>query len=105
MKAYVIFDEDIFDPEGLEEYIQQAPPILKRYGGKLLTAGGSIQALEGNWHPRLLAIVEFESVEDARRWYHSDEYTAIIPLRRKASNSQVILVEGTRTIQWPPKPA
>lgn len=102
MKAYVIFDEDLFNPEEIQEYIQQAPAILTRYGGKLLTAGGTIQNLEGGWQPRLLAMVEFENIEQARRWYFSQEYTALIPLRHKASHSRVILVEGTPGIQAPP---
>jgi uncharacterized protein (DUF1330 family) len=102
MKAYVIFDEDVFDPEGLREYIQQAPAVLTRYGGKLLTAGGTVQSLEGDWRPALIAMLEFESMEQARRWYPSEEYTALIPLRRKASNSRVILVEATERIEQPP---
>jgi uncharacterized protein (DUF1330 family) len=107
MKAYVLFEEDMSNPEaeGLQQYIQQAPAILKQYGGTLLTAGGTLQTLEGDWHPKLLVIIEFDSLEQAGRWYYSQEYTPLIPLRRQASNSRVIVVEGTHGIKWPPLPA
>jgi uncharacterized protein (DUF1330 family) len=36
MTAYLIFDEDVTDPEGFQEYIQLAGPVLKRYGGNSL---------------------------------------------------------------------
>jgi uncharacterized protein (DUF1330 family) len=99
MKAYVIFDEHIIDPDGIQEYIRQAPPILERYGGKLLTAGGTIETLEGDWHPRMLVILEFESLEQAKRWYYSDEYTHVRAIRNQASRTQLILVEGTQDIK------
>jgi uncharacterized protein (DUF1330 family) len=101
MPAYVIFDETVIDPAGIQEYIKQAPPILEKYGGKLLTAGGSIQTLEGDWNPKMLVILEFESVEQAERWYYSEEFTAVKALRQKASNTQLILVEGTEGIKIP----
>lgn len=81
MKTYLIFDEDVTDPEGLQEYVQQAGPILEHYGGKVLTAGGTIEPLEGDWRPNLLVILEFESVEQAKRWYCSNEYTSVKAIR------------------------
>jgi uncharacterized protein (DUF1330 family) len=94
MTAYVIFDEDVTDPEGFQEYIQLAEPVLKRYGGKVLVAGGTIEPLEGDWHPNQLAILEFESVEQAKRWYHSDEYAPVKDIRLKTANTQLVLVQG-----------
>ena len=105
MKAYVIFDEDVTDPERLQEYVQKARPILERYGGKVLTAGGTIETLEGIWQPKLLVILEFESVEQAKFWYYSDEYTSVKAIRQNASNTRLVLVQGTRGIQWSPKMA
>lgn len=104
MKAYVLFVEDMFNPEaeGLRQYIQQAPAVLKRYGGRLISAGGASQTLEGDWHPKLLAMLEFDSLEQAKRWYYSPEYSALIPLRRQATNSHVIVFEETSGIAWTP---
>ena len=30
--------------------------------------------MEGNWNPNRLVILEFDSVEQAKAWYYSDEY-------------------------------
>ena len=41
-----------------------------------------------------LVILEFESVEQAKRWYHSDEYAPLKDIRLKATISQAVLVQG-----------
>lgn len=94
MTAYLIFDENVTDPEGFQEYIQLAGPVLQRYGGKVLAAGGASETLEGEWHPNELAILEFESVEQAKRWYHSDEYAPVKDIRLKTAHTRLVLVQG-----------
>jgi uncharacterized protein (DUF1330 family) len=91
MTAYLIFDEDVTDPEGFQQYIQLAGPVLTRYGGKVLAADGTI---EGDWHPNQLVILEFESVEQAKRWYTSEEYAPVKDIRLKTANTQLVLVQG-----------
>ena len=39
-------------------------------------------------------ILEFESVEQAKRWYHSEEYAPLKDIRLKTTNSQAVLVQG-----------
>jgi uncharacterized protein (DUF1330 family) len=39
-------------------------------------------------------MLEFPSVEQARRWYHSDEYASVKEIRLKTANTQLILVQG-----------
>jgi uncharacterized protein (DUF1330 family) len=99
MTAYLIFDEDVTDPEGFQEYIQLAGPVLTRYGGKVLAAGGTLETLEGDWHPNQLAILEFESAEQAKRWYHSDEYAPVKDIRLKTANTRLVLVQGIYNLQ------
>jgi len=74
MSGYILLDLEITDPEGFQEYLKLAGPTVKQYGGKVLVGGAVPQNLEGDWHPRLLSIGEFESVEQALRWYNSEEY-------------------------------
>ncbi|MBE3560562.1 MAG: DUF1330 domain-containing protein [Ktedonobacteraceae bacterium] len=103
MTAYVIFDEKVFDPEGVREYVQKASQIRDSYGGKVFLAGKTVETFEGDWHPDMLVIIEFESIEQARRWYHSEEYTAVKAIRHRTTNSRVLLIEGSQNIQLPPK--
>jgi uncharacterized protein (DUF1330 family) len=45
-------------------------------------------------HPRSVVVVEFESMEQAPRWYASPEYAKTIPMRQQAASASLILVEG-----------
>jgi uncharacterized protein (DUF1330 family) len=74
MAGYILLDLEITDPEGFQEYLKLAGPTVKQYGGKVLVGGAVPENLEGDWHPRLFSIGEFESVEQALRWYNSEEY-------------------------------
>ena len=94
MPAYVIFDIDVNDPQGYEEYKKQGAPTLKLYGGRPLARGGKAESLEGNWQPKRTVIVEFESMEQARKWWDSPEYTQAKKLRHKSAITNVVLVEG-----------
>ena len=55
---------------------------------------GQFEVLEGMTQPRSIVVVEFESMEQARRWYASPEYALTIPMRQRAANASLILVEG-----------
>lgn len=94
MSAYLIVDIDIHDAAGLEEYRQQVPATVTKYGGRFIVRGGKYERLEGDWQPKRLVLLEFPSVEQAKRWYDSDEYRPLKAMRLKASNGNLILVEG-----------
>ena len=53
-----------------------------------------MRILEGDWHLHRLILLEFPSVEQARRWYQSDEYAPVKDIRLKTAVTQVILVQG-----------
>ena len=94
MKGYIMIDLEITDPEGFKNYLQLAGPSQKQYGAKVLIGGATSETLEGDWHPHLLAVGEFESVEQALRWYNSEEYAPAKALRLRTTNSRAIVVQG-----------
>ena len=49
--------------------------------------------LEGN-QQGLVVLLEFDSMDEARRFYFSDGYTAAKLVREQASEADLILVEG-----------
>src|SRR6266446_9335510 len=83
MAGYILIDLEITDPEGFQEYLKLAGPTVKQYGGKVLIGGAASATLEGDWHTHLLSVGEFESVEQALRWYNSAEYAPAKALRFK----------------------
>ena len=94
MSAYVIVDIQVTDPVGYEEYKKLAPPIVAAYGGKYLARGGKTETLEGDWSPKRLVILEFESAERAKAWLNSPEYRAPRQLRRQTTKTNMVVVEG-----------
>lgn len=94
MAAYIILDVEITDRPAYEEYKIQATAALEQYGGKFLARGGTAEVLEGEWVPRRVVVLEFESAERARAWYASPEYAGPKKIRLAASRGNMILVEG-----------
>lgn len=94
MAAYVILDIDVKDPVGYEEYKKAGAPTILAYGGRPLARGGKTQVLEGNWQPKRVVLLEFKSMEDAKRWWNSAEYNEAKKLRHKAAKANVIFFEG-----------
>ena len=94
MPAYFIVDNEVTDPAGFEEYRKQVPGTLEKYGGQILVRGGQMQMLEGDWKPKRIVVTEFPSIEQARRWYDSEEYRPLKALRLRTARGSVVLVEG-----------
>jgi uncharacterized protein (DUF1330 family) len=94
MTAYVIVDIEVTDPEGYKEYVKMAPEAVKLYGGKYIARGGANETLEGDWQANRLVILEFPSVEQAKKWLNSDEYAPARALRHKYAKTNMVVVEG-----------
>lgn len=94
MPAYLISTIEITDPAGYDEYRKLVAPTLQKYGGKFIVRGGKVDYLEGEWRPKRVVVVEFESVEKARAFSDAPEYAEAKRIRHRTSVSSVIVVEG-----------
>ncbi|OGV70771.1 MAG: D-fructose-6-phosphate amidotransferase [Lentisphaerae bacterium RIFOXYA12_FULL_48_11] len=94
MKAYVILDIDVKDPAGYEEYKKVGASTLGFYGGKPLARGGKTEVMEGNWQPKRVVMLEFESMDAAKKWWNSPEYAKAKKLRHAAAETNVVFLEG-----------
>ena len=75
------------------EYLERIDATLAPFGGHFIVHGGDLELLEGSWPGNLIAI-EFPDREQARAWYDSDAYQAIVTLRTDNSESDVIMIDG-----------
>jgi uncharacterized protein (DUF1330 family) len=89
MPAYVVVDIQVNDPAGFEDYKRLAPPSIAANGGKYLARGGQTEVLEGDWSPSRLVILQFEDIEQARKWLNSTEYSAARALRHKTATTNI----------------
>jgi uncharacterized protein (DUF1330 family) len=95
MAAYLIANVEVNNPDAYLEYRQRFDPILETYQGKLIVGGGPCEALEGDWLPERLIVLEFPSAELARAWYESPEYGEIAPIRHQHATTHFLtLVHG-----------
>jgi uncharacterized protein (DUF1330 family) len=95
MAAYVIANVEVLDPETYLGYSQQVPQTVRQYGGEFLVRGGTVEEIEGSFGLHRVVVLRFDSVARAHAWYDSPEYQAILPTRLRATNSRVVIVEGT----------
>ncbi len=94
-KGYLIAEAKVGDAAAYETYKVLAQAAIAEYGGRYLVRGGAAEILEGKWVnvPRLV-IVEFESVDQARRFYHSAAYQAAREARLNAAEMNMLVVAG-----------
>ena len=94
MAAYLIANVDSKDTEKFKDYLKATPAVIKQFGGKFLVRGGDFEICEGNWNPKRIVVVEFESMLKARQFYNSLEYEAIKHLRKSSAYTEWIFVDG-----------
>ena len=92
-KGYVIARVDVTDPEAYARYAAEATKVIAARGGRPLARGGRSEALEGKARARNV-VLEFDSYDAARAYFHSAEYQAARALRKGAAEIEMVLVEG-----------
>ena len=93
-KAYVIVEVNVTDPQLFQEYAKGVPATISAYDGKYLVRGGAVESKEGGWAPKRVVVLEFPSMDQARKWYDSPEYAPLKTLRQSASQGRGIIIEG-----------
>ena len=94
MAAYVLAEVEVTNPDGYKEYTALVPDTIAKYGGRFLVRGGNSEVLEGDWPKVRRVIIEFESMQQAKRWWDSTEYEKPKAMRRANSKGRLILLEG-----------
>ena len=100
MPAYIVARIQVTKPEQYREYTLRTPKVVAQYGGRFIVRGAEIQSLEGPDESRRLVILEFPSLERARAFWDSPEYSRLRKFREGAAEAQFILVDGYATPQW-----
>jgi len=96
MPAYVIADvRDARDQDALAEYRRRNTDAVANHGGRFLIRGGESELLEGEWPTQRIVLIEFPDAAAARAWWESEEYAPLKQMRRDASDTNILLVEGT----------
>jgi uncharacterized protein (DUF1330 family) len=97
MASYVIVNVRVTDPDAYREYAAGTPASIARFGGRFLVRGGEVEVREGSCSPARVVVLEFPDGDAARAWYESDEYQALLAIRQRAAESELVFVEGVAT--------
>ena len=96
-KGYLIAHMRVHDKEGFEKFRQMAGPTIAYYGGKVLVREPNPDLREGN-NLGLILVIEFKSIEVARKFYDSEKYQAAKAVRKLAVDTDLILAEGSEVV-------
>jgi len=66
---------------------------IREFGGELVTARGKVDVLEGQWQPKAITILKFESKQALMKWYQSYEYAPLKQMRLESNIGDFIVVD------------
>ena len=92
-KGYMIANLYVRDKEGFEKFREMAKPVFEEYGGKVLLRTPNAEARERK-KTGAVVVLEFESMNKARKCYESEGYQAAKAVRDKVCDTDLFLAEG-----------
>jgi uncharacterized protein (DUF1330 family) len=94
MSAYIISQIQITNPAQYEDYKRWSTKAMQVHGAEVCVRGGKVETLEGSWHPERVVVLKFPSVEAAKQFNSSPEYSKARASRQGAAVMRMIVVEG-----------
>src|SRR5215469_6543000 len=92
--AYAILDiSEILDPAAVPQIVAKAVPATKAAGGQYLAATEKITALSGD-PPKRVAILAFDSVDQAKAWYNLPAQQEVNAMDDKAVKRRWYIVDS-----------
>jgi uncharacterized protein (DUF1330 family) len=93
-KAYAVAEIEVTDAAKFKPYLDGTGVIVPQAGGRFLARGNKTFALAGAPPKPVIAVVEWDSFEQAQAFFGSDAYKKLIPDRDAGSNFRAFIVEG-----------
>ena len=97
MAAFFIAQYRVNDPNLYAEYSAGAGPTLAKYGAELVALDVAAETIEGEPPGGQTVIIKFESTEAAKKWYHSDDYQAVVGKRLAATSGFSVISQSMHT--------
>lgn len=94
MKAYLIADITVEDPETFKLYREKVPAIIEKHQGRYLVRGSECERAEGHWQPQRMVIIEFPTRKQALAFLQDPDYQPVAALRHASASSNLVIVDG-----------
>ncbi len=98
--AYIVARVSVTDQTVYSEYMKHTPRVVGKFGGRFIARSPDPVTLEGEIEERRIVIIEFPSMDEAKAFYQSEEYTEIMKLRQDVASAQFVAVEGFPAEDW-----
>lgn len=90
--AYIIVSGKDYDLKKLQTYSAELPPIYEKYGGWYVAFSNDYSTLEGQPDADAIIISAWPSVEAAKTFWASPEYTEAKKLREGNGTFEVVIL-------------
>ncbi|MEQ1880907.1 MAG: DUF1330 domain-containing protein [Burkholderiales bacterium] len=94
MSACVIGYINVRDSQKWAAYRKQVPATILPFGGEVIFRGSQVAVLSGQHVYADTVVIRFPDREAVERWYQSDAYQALIPLREQAADMVLIAYQA-----------
>ena len=94
-KGYLLAEFEVIDPAEFEKYRATIAAVSGAYGGRYLVRRSEPVVLDGEWTPKRVVVIEFDSPGQCQAFYDSPAYQAILPHRLTSTKGHVLLLTGT----------
>ena len=90
---WICFYRSISNQNAVAEYAKLAGPAIQGGGGKFLARGNPSKTYEAGILQRTV-VIEFESVDQAKKTFESPAYSAACKLLEGAAERDIRIIEG-----------
>ena len=94
MSAYIIANVTVTNPAQYEEYKKWSSAAMQAHKAEVCIRGGAAEVLEGDWSPERIVVLKFPTMDAAKAFNASPEYSKARDARQGAAVMRMIVVEG-----------
>ena len=91
--AFTIAEIQVTDPEAFKEYASATGAGIPAAGGRFIVRSGKSFVINGE-PPKSIAVIQWDTLEQARTYFESADYKKLTPVRDKASRFRAFSIEG-----------
>ncbi len=90
---FVVLVDEVLDAELYSDYIRQVAVVIRSYKGVYIARSDKIVQFAGD-APQRAIVIGFDSMEEARKCFSSEEYGKIGHLRENSTKSRAFFIEN-----------
>lgn len=98
LPGFLFVNATVTDFEKLGQYGRALPPVYAKHDGQYVIFGGigrGVEVLAGTAPHESVIFAKFNSLADVEEFWWSEDYRAVVPLRKGAGRFDVLGIEGT----------